>query len=145
MNQKSKKVQLIFSDWMRGNMRFPTALHWRVFLFWPYFTFSSSSSNKISVNNSSQYTEQHVVTLTFIFWRLFQTVSMLSARSLVSSVSRAVNSQLVRHVSSSRPCLATFQVQDEEEFQKKVLGSEKPIIVDFSATWCGPCKLLSPR
>ena len=30
------------------------------------------------------------------------------------------------------------------EFNQKVLGADKPVLVDFFATWCGPCKMLSP-
>ncbi|CAK1586339.1 unnamed protein product [Parnassius mnemosyne] len=52
---------------------------------------------------------------------------------------------IVRNISITNVNHDIVKIQSTDDFKDKVINSKVPVIVDFFATWCNPCRLLTPR
>ncbi|CAK1542905.1 unnamed protein product [Leptosia nina] len=66
-------------------------------------------------------------------------------QGLKSPVRRLANLRKAKNISTSIVHNETILVKNNDEFVHKVMNNEKPVIVNFHAEWCEPCKILTPK
>lgn len=64
----------------------------------------------------------------------------------VRTVRNALGSRAFANAPAEEPIAsAAFKIQDNKDFNDRVKNSKVPVIIDFFATWCNPCRMLTPR
>jgi len=69
----------------------------------------------------------------------------MAIKTVIRSVLINYRHYIYNNFSSTSQAKKSFVINNNEDFVNKVMNSDVPVIVNFHAEWCDPCKVLSPK
>ncbi|XP_017112338.1 thioredoxin, mitochondrial [Drosophila elegans] len=72
-------------------------------------------------------------------------MGVTSAQSSCQRIAPQAAKATQKYLSQSQHLLKKLVIKDHYEFDQKVINSDNPVIVNFHAEWCDPCKILTPK